>query len=108
MKGIFKMHVIEVSGLETKLWRSCTFQKMALPDIHLKPNKDSRETESQIVRLAEIEEGQMNKPEEGLTPIPYEKVNKEIRLRYMRRAIARAHLCACLKHWRRAKKARLV
>ena len=33
VKGIFKMHVIEVSGSETKLWRNCTFQKMALPDI---------------------------------------------------------------------------
>ena len=34
VKGIFKMHVIEVSGSETKLWRNCTFQKMALSDIH--------------------------------------------------------------------------
>ena len=33
VKGIFKMHMIEVSGSETKLWRNCTFQKMALPDI---------------------------------------------------------------------------
>ena len=34
VKGIFKMHMIEVSGSETKLWRNCTFQKMALSDIH--------------------------------------------------------------------------
>ena len=67
VKGIFKMHVIEVSGSETKLWRNCTFQKMALPDIHLKPKKASPETESEILRLVEIEEGQMNKPEEGLS-----------------------------------------
>ena len=72
VKGIFKMHVIEVSGSETKLWRNCTFQKMALPDIHLKPKTPSPETESEIVRLVEIEESQMNKPEEGLIPIPYE------------------------------------
>ena len=76
VKGIFKMHVIEVSGSETKLWRNCTFQKMALPDIHLKPKKASPETESEIVRSVEIEEGQMNKPEEGLIPIPYEKVKE--------------------------------
>ena len=48
VKGIFKMHVIEVSGSETKLWRNCTFQKMALPDIHLKQKKASLETESEI------------------------------------------------------------
>ena len=41
VKGIFKMHVIEVSVSETKLWHNCTFQKMALPDIHLKPKKAS-------------------------------------------------------------------
>ena len=76
VKGIFKMHVIEVSGSETKLWRNCTFQKMALPDIHLKPKKASPETESEIVRSVEIEEGQMNKPEEELIPIPDEKVKE--------------------------------
>ena len=76
VKGIFKMHVIEVSGSETKLWRNCTFQNMALPDIHLKPKKASPETESEIVRSVEIEESQMNKPEEGLKPIPYEKVKE--------------------------------
>ena len=76
VKGIFKMHVIEVCGSETKLWRKCTFQKMALPDIHLKPKKASPETESEIVRSVEIEEGQMNKSEEGLIPIPYEKVKE--------------------------------
>ena len=76
VKGIFKMHMIEVSGSETKLWRNCTFQKMALPDIHLKPKKASPETESEIVRSVEIEEGQMNKPEEGLILIPYEKVKE--------------------------------
>ena len=48
VKGIFKMHVIEVSDSETKLWRNCTFQKMALPDIHLKQKKASLETESEI------------------------------------------------------------
>ena len=62
VKGIFKMYVIKVSGSETKLWRKCTFQKMALPDIHLKA-KASPETESEIVRSVQIEEGQMNKPE---------------------------------------------
>ena len=49
---------------------------MALPDIHLKPKKASPETESEIVRSVEIEEGQINKPEEGLIPIPYEKVKE--------------------------------
>ena len=76
MKGTFKMHVIKLSGSETKLWRNCTFQKMTLPDIHLKPKKASPETESEIVRSVEIEEGQMNKPEKGLIPIPYEKVKE--------------------------------
>ena len=76
VKGIFKMYAIEVSGSETKLWRKCTFQKMALPDIHLKPKKASPETESEIVRSVEIEEGQMNKPEEELIPIPDEKVKE--------------------------------
>ena len=76
LKGILKMLVIEVSGSETKLWKNCTFQKMALPDIHFKPKKASPETESEIVRSVEIEEGQMNKPEEGLIPIPYEKVKE--------------------------------
>ena len=70
VKGIFKMHVIEGPGSETKLWRNCTFQKVALPDIHLKPKKASPETESEIVRSVETEEGQMNKPEKGLIPIP--------------------------------------
>ena len=49
---------------------------MALPDIYLKPKKASPETESEIVRSVEIEESQMNKPEEGLIPIPYEKVKE--------------------------------
>ena len=49
---------------------------MALPDIYLKPKKASPETESEIVRSVEIEEGQMNKPEEGLILIPYEKVKE--------------------------------
>ena len=49
---------------------------MALPDIHLKPKKASPETESEIVRSVEIEEGQMNKPEEELIPIPDEKVKE--------------------------------
>ena len=70
------MHVIKLSGSETKLWRNCTFQKMALPDIHLKPKEASPETESEIVRSVEIEEGQMNKPEEELIPIPDEKVKE--------------------------------
>ena len=70
------MHAIEVSGSETKLWRNCTFQKMALLDIHLKAKNASPETESEIVRLIEIEESQMNKPEEGLIPIPYEKLKE--------------------------------
>ena len=39
---------------------------MALPDIRLKPKKAIPETESEIVRSVEIDEGQMNKPEEGL------------------------------------------
>ena len=61
VKGIFRMHVIfrmQVSGSETKLWRNCTFQKMALPDIHLKPKKASPETESEIVKSVELEEDQ--------------------------------------------------
>ena len=49
---------------------------MALSDIHLKPKKASPETESEILRLVEIEEGQMNKPEEELIPISYEKVKQ--------------------------------
>ena len=57
VKGIFKMQVMEVSGSETKLWKNCTFLKMALPDIHLKPKKASSETESEIVRSVEMEEG---------------------------------------------------
>ena len=48
VKGIFKMHVIEVSGSERKLWRNCTLKNMALPDINLKPKKASLETESEI------------------------------------------------------------
>ena len=76
VKGIFKMHVIEVFGSETKLCRNCTFQKMTLSDIHLKPKKASPEIESEIVRSVEIEEGQMNKPEEEFIPIPDEKVKE--------------------------------
>ena len=49
---------------------------MTLPDIHLKPKKASPETESEIVRSVEIEEGKMNNPEEGLIPIPFEKVKE--------------------------------
>ena len=104
VKGIFKMYVIEVSGSETKLWRKCTFQKMALLDIHLKPKKASPETESKIVRLAEIEEGQINRPEEGLIPIPYEKMKEGMWViviykeeKWIRKVVTKCHDQVCVR-----------
>ena len=101
VKGIFKIHVIEVCGSETKLWRKCTFQKMALPDIHLKPKKASPETEREIVRLVEIEEGQINKPEKGLIPIPYQKMKEGMWVviyeeeKWIRKVVTKCHDQVC-------------
>ena len=104
VKGIFKMHVIEGPGSETKLWRNCTFQKVALPDIHLKPKKASPETESEIVRSVEIEEGQMNKPEKGLIPIPYQKVKEGMWViviykeeKWIRKVVTKCHDQVCVR-----------
>ena len=103
VKGIFKIHVIEVSGSETKLWRKCTFQKMALPDIHLKPKKASPETEREIVRLVEIEEGQINKPEKGLIPIPYQKMKEGMWVviyeeeKWIRKVVTKCHDQVCVR-----------